>query len=383
MVLASSSALAQGISVEGAEGAARLQFSGVVDLEGYQVSDPPPGLIYGEGGALFNPRLTAFIDVWLGKRFYGFAQVRADRGFDPRARSRDLRMDEYFLRYRPFADERLNLQAGKSATLVGNWVARHYSWENPFVTAPLPYENIAIIWDRWQPSDPETFLGYLEQPDRKQDMLPMIWGPAYTAGVSAFGTAERWDYGIEFKNAGLSSRPSDWDPQDVHWRRPTVSGRIGYRPNPAWNLGVSLSRGHYMIADPDRTLLPGAKLGDFHQTAFGSDLSYAHGHLQVWAEIFLSRFDVQQVGRVSTSSYYVETKYKLTPQIFTAFRWGQQFFGDVMGRPWDGSASRGEVALGYRFSQRVQGKLQYGITSEDRPVSQGKHFTALQLTMRF
>ncbi len=379
----SPSLLAQGVAVGTAEDGLRINFSGLLDVEGYQVSKPPGGLLYGTDGSLFNPRLTAFVDLWLGKRVYGLAQIRTDRGFDPLSRSSDLRVDEYFLRYTPFRNGRLNLQAGKSATLVGNWVARHYSWENPFVTAPLPYENITIIWDRWQPSDAESFLGYLDKPDRKEDMLPVIWGPAYTAGFSAFGTAGRWDYGIEFKNAGLSSRPSDWDPRNVDWRRPTVSGRIGHRPNPAWNLGVSFSRGHYMNGDPDRTLLEGARLGDFHQTVIGHDLSYAHGHLQLWGEVYLSRFGVQRLGELSTAAYYVEAKYKVTPQFFTAFRWGQQFFENVAGRPWDGRASRGEFAVGYRFNQRIQGKIQLGLTSEDRPAPQGRHFTAAQLTFRF
>lgn len=377
-------AWAQGATVESAGGTVRLDLSGVLDLEGYKVSDPPPGLVFGSGGASFNPRLSLFADFRLGKRVYGFVQVRADRGFDPRARSSDLRADEYFVRYTPLRNTSLNLQIGKSATVVGNWVARHYSWDNPFVTAPLPYENVTIIWDRWAPSGPEAFLGYLQQPDRKNDMLPVIWGPAYSAGLTAFGTVGQWDYGIEFKNAGLSSRPSDWDPRKTDWRRPTVSGRVGYRPNPAWNLGVSASRGHYMTGDPDRTLLPGSRLDDFHQVTFGHDLSYAHGRLQLWAEVFLVRFEVQQVGNVATSTYYVETKYKLTPQVFTAFRWSQQFFGeDVLGQPWDGRATRAEVALGYRFNRRVQGKLHYGFSSEDRPVAQGRHTAAVQMALRF
>ena len=36
----------------------------------------------------------------------------------------------------------LNVQAGKFATVVGNWIERYDSWNNPFITAPLPYENM-------------------------------------------------------------------------------------------------------------------------------------------------------------------------------------------------------------------------------------------------
>ncbi len=81
-MLMSISARGQGVSFEAAEGAVRIDLSGMIDIEGYQVSDPPPGLVFGEGGAFFNPRLTVFGDFRLGQRVYGFVQLRADRGFD-------------------------------------------------------------------------------------------------------------------------------------------------------------------------------------------------------------------------------------------------------------------------------------------------------------
>ena len=51
-----------------------------------------------------NPRLSLFLDARAGKHFYAFVQARADRGFDPRAKVRDARFDEYLLRYTPFND---------------------------------------------------------------------------------------------------------------------------------------------------------------------------------------------------------------------------------------------------------------------------------------
>ena len=55
-MLISARAWGQGVSFEAAGGSVRMDLSGIVDLEGYHVSDPPPGLIFGEGGAFFNPR---------------------------------------------------------------------------------------------------------------------------------------------------------------------------------------------------------------------------------------------------------------------------------------------------------------------------------------
>src|SRR6266567_1025556 len=80
---------------------------------------------------LFNPRLTLFLDAQYGSQIYFFAQSRLDRGFDPSDRGAQVRLDEYALRITPWDDGRFALQIGKFATVIGNWVPRHLSWENP------------------------------------------------------------------------------------------------------------------------------------------------------------------------------------------------------------------------------------------------------------
>src|SRR3954468_2632526 len=115
----------------------RARISGTVDLEFYHFQQPTPGLIDSNIDNLFNPRLTLFLDAQFGEKFYFFAQTRLDRGFDPSYHGAEVRIDEYALRYTPWKDGRFNLQIGQFATVVGNWVPRHLSWENPFVNAPL------------------------------------------------------------------------------------------------------------------------------------------------------------------------------------------------------------------------------------------------------
>src|SRR5437762_7219637 len=47
------------------------------------------------------------------------------------------------------------------------------------------------------------------------------------------------------KNASLSSRPESWYITENDFENPTFSGRVGFRPNEAWNLGFSASEGPY------------------------------------------------------------------------------------------------------------------------------------------
>ncbi len=378
------------LSVQSRTSFFRSDLSGLFDLEGYYIDQRPPGLIFGEDEDFINPRLSLFLDTRLGNHFYSLVQGRIDRGFDPRSRVRDARFDEYLLRYTPFDDTRINLQVGKFATVIGNWVPRHRSWDNPFINAPLPYEHITIVSDQSVPLSPAAFLPRRNLADKKDIWLPVIWGPSYASGASLFGTVEKFDYAVEIKNAALSSRPAVWDAQDLGWENPTVSGRVGYRPNAAWNVGASFSYGAYL--QPDAGKLPafplGKSIGDFTQTTLAGDASYAWRHWQFWGEVFLSRFDVPNVGNADTLAYYLETKYKITPHLFAALRWNQQFFGEVPNgtggdSTWDRDAWRVDTALGYRFTRHLQGKLQYSYSHQNGPLQQGEQLVAAQVTVKF
>ena len=190
------------------------------------------------------------MDARWSNYLYFFGQVRLDRGFDPSDEGAQVRIDEYFLRYKPFGNARLNFQIGKFATVVGNWVPRHYSWDNPFVTAPLPYENLTGIWDIAAPEDVQELLywghvtGYdtMDYSD-KYLRLPIIWGPSYASGVAVSGAIDKFDYAAEIKNSALASHPESWDATQIGFSNPTFSGRLGFRPNEMWNIGFSVSSG--------------------------------------------------------------------------------------------------------------------------------------------
>jgi hypothetical protein len=367
-----------------------VDLGGVLDLEGYYIDQRPPGLLFSDDQFFFNPRLSLFLDARLGPHLYSFVQARFDRGFDPGVKPHGgARFDEYFIRYTPFSEPVLNLQAGKFATVVGNWVPRHLSWDNPFITAPLPYENVLTITDQTVPAGPGGFLARRAMEDKKTAWLPLLWGPAYTSGASVFGTAGGFDYAAEVKNASVSSRPAAWDARDLGWEHPTVSARLGYRPGVAWNLGVSASAGTYLLPSAEAPPFPAGKdRGDFNQFTVGQDVSFAWKHWQLWAEVFVARFEVPNVGDADTLAYYLEAKYKLTTQLFAALRWNQQFFGTVRdaagGRTrWDNDVWRTDLAVGYRFTRHLQAKAQYSYSHQRGDLQQGEQLAAAQVTVKF
>jgi hypothetical protein len=368
------------------QGDVRARLSGLLDLEFYRIDLPPPGLIDTEHRFLVNPRLSLFLDAQIGPHVYLFVQSRADRGFDPHDQEVQLRLDEYALRYNPRESDCFDLQVGKFATVVGNFVQRHLSWENPFVTAPLLYENLTAVSDTRVPANRRDFAsGFVFDEDEN---IPLIWGPSYATGASVAGKIGEFSYALEAKNSALASRPKSWDATAIGFENPTVSGRIGFQPNPAWNFGVSASDGTYLRPEAAATLPPGRSIGDYHEVLLGQDISYAFHHLQLWAEFYEVRFQVPRVGNADTFAYYLEGKYKFTPQFFGALRWNQQLFSTVpdgMGGSarWGHDLWRIDTSLGYRFTAHTQLKLQYSFQDANSDSRDLAHTLAAQFTLRF
>jgi hypothetical protein len=381
------------LSLNDPQGHFHLQLSGLVDLETYLIDQPAPALIFTNRDFLLNPRLTLFLDAQLGSNIYVFAQTRVDRGFDPSDGGAQIRLDEYFVRYSSGNSPRINFQIGQFATVVGNWVSRHDSWQNPFINAPLPYENLTGIWDSEAPEDTDDLLGWghVGEYDNgdysdKYLRLPIIWGPNYASGVAVSGSLGRFDYAAEMKNAALASRPESWSITQVGFAHPTFNTRLGFRPNEMWNLGFSASAGPYLLAEAAPTLQSGRGIGDYRELVLGQDMSFAWHHLQLWAELYEARFEVPRIGNADTLAYYIEAKYKITSQLFGALRWNQQLFGTIRDEDhrakWGNDIGRIDAALGYRFTNYLQGKFQYSFTHQDS-AQEGEHLIAVQLTVKF
>jgi hypothetical protein len=380
-----------------ADGTLRARVSGTFDLEAYRVQAPAPGLIYTSSENLFNPRLTLFLDAQAGDRVYFFAQARADRGFDPANRHARGRLDEYAVRIAPWDRVKFNIQAGKFATVVGNWVPRHGSWENPFVTAPLAYEHLTGIWDSAAARNSGTLLGWAhmgtgssaeEEYADKHLRSPIIWGPAYSSGIAMFAEAGKFSGALEVKNAALPISPKGWDASRRSFERPTVSTRVTWQPNVMWRLGVSASTGPFLLPSATPSLAPGHSLGDYRQVLTSQEISFAWHHWQVWAELFQARFEIPNVGDAEVMSGYAEVKYRFSPMFAGALRWNFQNPGTIPhganGRvQWGRDVQRVDFAPTWRFSANSQFKLQLSLQHEPGAPRKNSRIIAAQLTVRF
>lgn len=364
----------------------RVRLSGTLDLEYYHLDQPPSGLFDTSLHDLFNPRLTFFLDAQLGPHVYVFAQARVDRGFDPAANGPRMRADEYALRYTPWDDGRFSVQIGKFAPVIGNWMSRHLSWDNPFITAPIPYDYITAASDIEVPKSSGDFIA--GQSEGSYEYNPIIWNAAYASGISVSGQADMFEYAAEVKNSALTSRPKSWDATDRGFQHPTVNARLGVRPNTLWRLGVSASYGPYLRSETAPDIPAGRGIGSYHQILLGQDISFAWHHWQLWAEVYESRFEVPNARHADTLAWYVEAKYKFTPELFAALRWNQQLFTTLPDdngglAKWGRDVWRIDAALGYRFTPHTQLKLQHSLEHETSGPRGYRNIFAAQFTLRF
>lgn len=371
-------AIDDALSISSRSGGLRADLSMLADLDLYVPDSVPQGTLSAIGDDLFlQPRLSVFLDVQSGKSFTWHAQMRVDRGFDPGSRmDGDARLEAYYLQWNALSDDRLVVRAGRFSTGFGAWVPRHLSWDNPFVDAPMAYSDLLPLTDAAAPT-PAAFATRRNAPDNIHTWVPILWGASYATGASMSGRIGNIDYLVEIKNATLSSRPQTWDAvQQEEFRTPaTITARLGWHPAPEWTLGSSFSQGPWMIND------------DARQTTLGIDATYAYRHWQVWAEAIHAHFEVPGIGSVSTTSAFIESKYKILAGMWVAARWNQSWNGDLPGFSnrvaFDRNAWRADLALGYRLSQHSQLKLQYSVADKFGESDGTDNLLAAQLTIRF
>lgn len=375
----------EALTISSPDQTVRADLSGLLDLELYAPETPAMGLLDTDDEVFFNPRLILFLDLQATKHLRGHVQARVDRGFDPGfAVDGQARLDEYFLEWKPLEKNWINFRLGKFATAFGQWTERRLSWDNPFITAPMAYNDMLPVSD--DAAVPlGGFMGRRFKPDNRLSWLPVIWGPSYASGASVFGQVGVLDYAFEIKNASLSSAPRSWDVVENGWDTTNYTGRLGWRPAPEWNLGTSFSHGSYLMEEAQDSLPPGTSYRDFDQTTFGVDASWSHRSWQIWSELITSRFEVPNVGGVRVYSGFLETKYKLSSQWWIAMRWNQSWFGDVPGTStaWDNDGWRADLSVGCRFSRHLQAKLQYSIAERSGQDEEGNHLLAAQITVKF
>ncbi len=375
----------------------QIEFGGSLEATYYHTDTPAPGLLKQNSEDFFAPRLETSLDLLFNNYWYFHATARYDRGFDAGDRDEgEIRLDEALLRYRPFGDDSLNIQIGKTATIFGAYVNNHRFHDNPFITAPLPYDQIIGV-NVVNPNSTSrsaiagrasgTLPGIFET--AKRPWAATVWGPAYSTGITVTGTIERFDYAAEIKNVDISAHPDQWNPDAEEFEHPSFSLRLGYRPSVAWNLGLSFSQGPYLNADSQDLLPDGLNRGDLLHRAIGIDVSWAHRDFIISGEIIANQYETLEAGDLKSLTSYIQARWKAAPGFWLATRVGHTLNNTITGPSgesleWSPNLWRFEVASGFRITEDTLIKAQYNYThTEGDSPGPGENLYALAVSYRF
>ncbi|MCI0341268.1 MAG: hypothetical protein L0216_08975 [Planctomycetales bacterium] len=367
-----------------------IQFHGILDLEWYGLGHEPSGMVTNDR-PFANFRAQLFADVFIGEALTGLVEVRADRGHAPGDHSGDVRLNQAFARLAPPGlpeGASAALQAGMFATPFGNFIPRHDSTRNPLVRRPLPYDHRTTIrFDRvaatarafstWKRFPEDEWGGERRGVTRGE---PIFWQEVYALGAMAFGGAGP----VEGRVAAMNSAPSgsayswpDWPAEDRAW---SLHGRLGARIEFGTKVGASYAYGTWL---PERFMgrkteqllgVGGRSHAEFRQQAFGLDLEFARGHLEVFGEAIYTSWE-EPIGTpgaihaetVATLAGYLEAKYKLVfldPSLFAAARFGRSWNDRIRIETgarvkWDRDQTRFELGIGWALGPETTLKAEY------------------------
>jgi hypothetical protein len=368
-------------------------------------STPPPGFIQTSNGQIFAPVLSGLFTMDISKHLELVFLGLVNRGFDPTETSVQSQPAEYYTQLTPFDTPVLNFKGGKFQTAFGQWTNRHFSTQNSLINAPMMYGQMTSVTDGNDGAGiaPNTtsMVARKNVAPPVTKWIPIVWGPSYASGFQlngTVGTLQQLDWAFEMKNASLSSRPQEWDLWNRGFNYPTFTGRAGYRPDAAWNIGVSGSSGSYISqAAYDRfstTSKAGSSIGESRQNVVGTDISYAHGPIELWSEFAWSQYEVpdarlgKAVGNIGAYSYFIESKWKFMPQFWLSGRWNQQLYSNVTPAggsetSWYNNLWRADACLGFKINRFTQFKVQYSYTEEAGTIDPGQNLFAVELVIQF
>ena len=344
----------------------QIQISGILDLA-HTLNDKPDRYdTQFRGDNAFNTiRSKIFFNNWISDNIGIFTEVWYDDGASTSSGG-DIRLEGAFIVFTNFITPGLNLKVGKFAQPFGTYYLRTYSNKNPLIGAPLIYSYHTAA------SGSQLSLENRFQKDHKasaavfrQFGLPVIYDVCWDTGIELYGAYSRFEYMIAVTNSAISSIRARNN------KGKQIAGRIGFRPTFGLKLGVSYAHAPYLSNnitpyspdEPAASFPQNFKIEDFKQNAFGIDLEFSRGYLDLHAEYVRNKWDVIiDEKELANTGWYIEPKYKLTPRLYAAVRYDQMIFdeiGDGEGGKfrWDYDLVRIEGGLGYKISKDITLKI--------------------------
>ncbi|HXV61763.1 MAG TPA: hypothetical protein VEK15_13785 [Vicinamibacteria bacterium] len=258
-----------------------------------------------------------------------------------------------YVRLKPWPERSVDIEVGRIPPVFGAFARRRYEQDNPLIGYPLAYQYPTVMR---ADAAPASVSELLSQRGRGAMVYYSIGERSLSSGLPIFNPL-KWDTGASVRAAnqrlegalavtqGTVTNPLVRDDNSGK----QLAGRLGWRPGPAWIVGVSGARGAYVSDEVG---------AEGFQTAWGMDAEFSQGYWILRSELIWSRWDAPtlDVGPLDALAWMLEGRYKLGPGFYVAGRADHIGFSQIVAT-WDAPVSRFEIGVGYNFHRHVLGKF--------------------------
>jgi hypothetical protein len=306
-----------------------------------------------ETSAIRRLRAGVTVEARATDRVAFLAEIRAETGVG-------LTPYAWYVRISPLASGLIDIQAGRIPPVFGAFARRSYPQDNPLIGSPQAYQYLTSMR---ADAIPATVNDLLRMKSRGWLVQYPVGDTTPHNGVSTVA-AEKWDTGVQVRvgppafeaavsyTVGALSAPRVSDDNDGG----QISGRVAWRPVPAFSVGVSAARGVF-VADNVRQARPDAPPGNDDQRAFGVDAEASWGRWLVRGEFVSNAWRIpaldspQITDPLGVRSGYLEAKVRLFPRLYVAVRGDRMAFSTIAvpggAEDWEADVSRLEYGVGY------------------------------------
>ena len=335
-------------------------------------------------------RLSLAASVKAGDHLALLAEIRSENGEHPQPYG-------LYLRIRPWAERRFDIQVGRVPPTFGAFARRSYAAENPLIGYPIAYQYLTSLHPDALPANADELLrmrgrGWLSNfsigntaPDRG---VPLVNAFRWDTGVQVHAATELMDATASVTTGTLSNpRFSD----DNSGR--DLAGRLVLRPVPGLVVAGSAARGPFLARSAPRAVNSDEETNAFTQTAWGGDIEYSRGYYLVRVETVSSTWTLPSFGDpqgslpLGATATSVEGRVKIRPGLYAAARLDHLGFSEIAGSAaratWDAPVTRLEIGGGYSIQRNLIVKLAYQHNSREGGRVQDLSLTALQVVFWF
>src|SRR6185295_11039649 len=216
-------------------------------------------------------RLTVILDGAFQDWLTFNVEARVDHGAPAEhGEAVGARFEQYWVRGTVPGSTLFNLELGRFAAPVGNFIPRSLPRKNPLTTWPVMYDQVTTFMKKTDTV--ATLLGRRDRPAVKDWRVP-IYREVYGVGGMLFGAWEKLSYWVAVTNSAPAEWAFDWPLHAGDFRDPVCYLRATYAVDPRVTVGASVSRGPYDRRDAGG-IPAGRTTGDYPQTIAGVDARY-------------------------------------------------------------------------------------------------------------